>query len=86
MVELFNLIFVESPIGLSILLLGAIVCFGIMGYQADMKDTFRKDMTKIKSGERTGTNELSLVSRSGVSYESNSGQGERFKGFKGSKN
>ena len=42
MVELFNLIFVESPIGLSILLIGAIVCFGIMGYQADMKDTFSK--------------------------------------------
>ena len=42
MVELFNLIFVESPIGLSILLIGGIVCFGIMGYQADMKDTFSK--------------------------------------------
>ena len=41
---------------------------------------------RCASGERTGTNELSLVSRSGVSYESNSGQGERFKGFKGSKN
>ena len=38
MVELFNLIFVESPMGLSILLLGAIVCFGIMGYESHKAD------------------------------------------------
>ena len=42
MVELFNLIFVESPIGLSILLIGAIVCFGLMGYYSDKADSFSK--------------------------------------------
>jgi len=42
MIELFNLIFVESPIGLSIILIGGLVCIGIAGYQADMKDTFSR--------------------------------------------
>jgi len=42
MVELFNLIFVESPIGLSIILIGAIICFGLMGYYADKADSFSK--------------------------------------------
>jgi hypothetical protein len=42
MVELFNLIFVESPLGLSILLIGGIVCFGLMGYYADKADSFSK--------------------------------------------
>lgn len=41
MVELFNLIFVESPIGLSILI-SAIICFGMMGYYADKADSFSK--------------------------------------------
>ena len=41
MIELIHLIFVESPIGLSILLLG-IVFIGIMGYRADMQDTFSR--------------------------------------------
>ena len=42
MVELFNLIFVESPIGLSIIFIGAIICFGMMGYYADRSDSFSK--------------------------------------------
>ena len=41
MIELIHLIFVESPIGLSILLLG-IVFIGLMGYRADMQDTFSR--------------------------------------------
>ena len=48
MVELFNLIFVESPIGLSILLLGAIVCFGIMGYESHKADMFSKRYNQDK--------------------------------------
>jgi hypothetical protein len=42
MIELFNIIFVESPIGLSIILLGAIVCFGFMGYESHKADMFDK--------------------------------------------
>jgi hypothetical protein len=34
MIELFNLIFVESPIGLSIIFIVAIVALGIEGYRS----------------------------------------------------
>jgi len=34
MIELFNLIFIESPIGLSIIFIVAIVAIGIEGYKS----------------------------------------------------
>jgi len=34
MVELFNLIFVESPLGLSIILIVGIIALGIEGYRS----------------------------------------------------
>jgi len=34
MIELLSIIFVESPIGLSIILLGGILALGYMGYKS----------------------------------------------------
>jgi len=34
MIELFNLIFVESPLGLSIILIVGIIALGIEGYRS----------------------------------------------------
>jgi len=34
MIELFNLIFIESPLGLSIIFIVAIVAMGIEGYRS----------------------------------------------------
>ncbi len=52
MIELIHLIFVESPIGLSILLLG-IVFIGIMGYRADMQDTFSRRYEQDEKWRKT---------------------------------
>lgn len=42
MIELFNIIFVESPIALCIILIVGVLFMGIAGYRASMDDTFSK--------------------------------------------
>jgi hypothetical protein len=42
MIELFNLIFIESPKGLAIIFMVAIVALVLISWRADMRDTFSK--------------------------------------------
>ena len=52
MIELLSIIFVESPIGLSIILVGGILVLGYMGYKSS-RNIHAKALTAIEIQQRT---------------------------------